>query len=317
MTTQALPLSASADLADASVAKARRGLTVYFAVLIVASGIVEWMIIRPADRIQNHLGVAFLLMWMPALSSFVARLVLREGIGDVSFRFGGKGGLKAIGLAILMPIVVGGIAYGIAWSTGLVGFSVLTPSPPPQRAAITPGLAAIAALPAIPRLLVFILLSATISTLVNTSACAGEEIGWRGYMLTRLYAARIPQPMFVSGVIWSLWHFPLILSGVYAAGPNALMSSGLFLVDVMGIALVIGVLRLRSGSVWPAVVLHSAWNSIIQGPFDGSSTGPNAATIVGESGVFVAIVSLLFGLIVYRRWINQGSPTVSLARAGS
>jgi membrane protease YdiL (CAAX protease family) len=273
------------------------------------------MIIRPADRIQNHLGLAVLLMWTPAISSFVARLVLREGIGDVSFRFGGKAGLKAIGVAILMPIVVGGIAYGIAWSTGLVGFSVLTPSP--QRAAMTPGLAAITALPPIPRLIVFILLSATISTLVNTSACAGEEIGWRGYMLTRLYAARIPQPMFVSGVIWSLWHFPLILSGAYAAGPNPLMSSGLFLVDVMGIALVIGVLRLRSGSVWPAVFLHSAWNSIIQGPFDGSSTGPNAATIVGESGVLVAIVSLIFGLIVYRRWISQGSPNVSLARAGS
>ena len=46
-----------------------------------------------------------------------------------------------------------------------------------------------------------------------------EEVGLRGYMLTRLFAARVPQPLFVSGVIWSLWHFPLILSGVYAAGP--------------------------------------------------------------------------------------------------
>ena len=177
-----------------------------------------------------------------------------------------------------------------------------------------PGLAIIATLSAFPRLITFILLSATVFTLMNTTACAGEEIGWRGYMLTRLFAARVPQPLFVSGVIWSLWHFPLILAGVYAAGPHPLVSSGLFLVDVMGIALVIGVLRMRSGSVWPAVILHSAWNSIIQGPFDGSSTGPNAATMVGESGVLVAIVSLIFGLIVYRRWISQGSPTVSLQR---
>ena len=34
----------------------------------------------------------------------------------------------------------------------------------------------------------------------------GEEIGWRGYMLTRLIAAGVPNAVLVSGVIWGLWH---------------------------------------------------------------------------------------------------------------
>jgi uncharacterized protein len=310
MTTQALPLSGAADLSDASVQKARRGLAIYFPVLIVASGIVEWLIVRNGDPIRSHLGLAFLLMWMPALSSMVARVALREGLGDVSFRFGGAVGFRAIGAAVLMPLVVGTVAYGVAWGTGLVGFAALAPSP--QRLAVIPGLATIAGLSPILRFLAFIVLSATVFTVLNTTACAGEEIGWRGYMLTRLFAARVPKPLFVSGVIWSLWHFPLILTGSYAAGPYPLLSAGLFLVVVMGIALVIGVLRMRSGSVWPAVVLHSAWNSIIQGPFDGSSVAPNATILVGESGVLVAIVSLAVGLIAYRRWMSQGAPTVNL-----
>src|SRR3712207_7572651 len=48
---------------------------------------------------------------------------------------------------------------------------------------------------------------------------------------------------------------------------------------------VIARLRLESGSVWPAVVLHAAWNHIIQQLFDPATTGAGATLWVGESGV--------------------------------
>ena len=303
-------LTGDPERTSASVAKARQGLAIYFPVLIVASGIVEWLIVRDRNAIQNHLWLAFLLMWMPAFSSFVARLTLREGIRNVSFRFGGMVGLRAIGVAVLMPLVVGTVAYGIAWATGLAGFSALTPSP--RAVAMIPALAPLVGLGPMARFLAFLVLYATIFAAIGCVSAAGEEIGWRGYMLTRLVAAGVPQPLFVSGVIWSVWHFPLILTGVYAAGPSPALSAGLFLVDVMGIALVIGVLRLRSGSVWPAVVLHGAWNSIIQGPFDRSSVGPGATVWVGESGILTAIVCLAVGLIVYQWWRKDGSRIVIL-----
>ena len=63
------------------------------------------------------------LMWTPAAASVVARLALHDGFGDVSFRLGGRRGSKAIGLALIFPVVIGLIAYGIAWTTGLVQFS--------------------------------------------------------------------------------------------------------------------------------------------------------------------------------------------------
>jgi len=293
-----------------SVAKARQSLGIYFPVLILTSGIIEWLIVRGGGSLHSHPTLVFLLMWMPALSSAVARLSLREGIRDVSFRFGGKVGVRSIGFAVLMPLIVGTVAYGIGWATELVGFSAITPSP--TELAMSPAAARLAALEPMPRFLASVVLAATIFTANSCVRAAGEEIGWRGYMLTRLIAAGVPQPLFVSGLIWAVWHLPLILSGVYASGPFPLLSAGLFIVTVMGLAMVAGVLRLRSGSVWPAIVLHAAWNAIIQNPFDRSSVGPGATLWVGESGVLVAAVSFIVGLIVYQWWRKDGVRCVSI-----
>ncbi len=310
MTAHALPLAGIADSTTAAARKARQGLAIYFPVLIVGSGILEWLIVRNTGPIQNAGRLVFFLMWMPALSSLVARIALREGIGDVSFRFGGVDSLRAIGIAVLMPLTVGAVSYGLAWATGLVGFSVPAVSAP--MLARFPWLAPVAGLASTPRFFALLALFATFFAARSCVSAAGEEIGWRGYMLTRLVAAGVPRPLFVSGLIWGSWHLPLILSGVYAAGPHPLASAGLFMVDVMGIALVIGILRLRTGSVWPAVALHGAWNSIIQGGFDPSSAGPGAPVWVGESGVIVSIVSLAFGTAVYLWWKGHGSRTVTL-----
>jgi uncharacterized protein len=299
------------DSPTMSAANARQGLSIYFSVLIITSGIVEWLIVRKGGTmVQNRPELMLLLMWMPALSSAVARLALREGIRDVSFRFGGKVGFRSIGFAVLMPLFVGTVAYGIAWASGLVGFSAITPSV--AELAMGPAAARLAALEPISRFLVSVALGATVFTVFGCLWAAGEEIGWRGYMLTRLVAAGVPRPLFASGLIWAAWHLPLILTGVYASGPSPPVSAGLFLITVMGVALVIGVLRLRSGSVWPAIVLHAAWNSLIQNPFDRSSVGRGATLWVGESGVLVAITTLITGLIVYWQWRKHGAKRVSI-----
>jgi membrane protease YdiL (CAAX protease family) len=296
------------DSTAPSAPQARHGLTIFFPVLILTSGTVEWLIVRSGDSLMNHPTLVFVLMWMPALSSAVARLALREGIRDVSFRFGGKVGLRSIGIALLVPLVVGTIAYGLAWVTGLVGFSAVTPLP--VEIAMAPSIAPLAGWEPIPRFLAFVALYALPGTANGCLWAAGEEIGWRGYRLTRLIIARVPQPLFVSGLIWAVWHLPLILSGAYASGAFPLLSAGLFIFTVIGSALVAGVLRLRSGSVWPAVALHAAWNGVIQNPFDRSSVGPGATLWVGESGVLVAVTTLIVGLIVHQWWMKQGAKSV-------
>src|SRR3712207_8890528 len=66
---------------------------------------------------------------------------------------------------------------------------------------------------------------------------------------------------------------------------------------------VIARLRLESGSVWPAVVLHAAWNHIIQQLFDPATTGAGATLWVGESGVLTALALVLAAVVFSRgRW---------------
>ena len=102
--------------------RARRGLAIYFAVLVPLSAVLETRMILG----DGSSWVVSALMWTPGAASIVARLILREGFADVSFRLGGRRGVKAVGIALLFPIVIGLISYGIAWTVGLVHF---TPQP--------------------------------------------------------------------------------------------------------------------------------------------------------------------------------------------
>jgi membrane protease YdiL (CAAX protease family) len=275
--------------------RARRGLAIYFAVLVPLSAVFE------ALMIAGSLSWFWALMWAPAVASVVARLALREGFADVSFRFGGRRSWNSLGVALIFPIVVGLIAYGTAWITGLVQFD-----PKPVRL-VAPFVSDTAS-----PILVFavnLAIAASILTIFSVPTAAGEEIGWRGYMLTRLIDARVPSPVLVSGLFWGLWHVPLILGGVYLAGPPPVLSALFWVIVATSFSFVFARLRLETGSVWPAVTLHAAWNSTIQTAFDRASSGQAVALWVGESGILVVLTMIVAAVIVSRgRWTTRKLP---------
>jgi membrane protease YdiL (CAAX protease family) len=146
--------------------------------------------------------------------------------------------------------------------------------------------------------------AATLGTIRGILTAAGEEIGWRGYMLTRLIDAGIPYPVLVSGLVWGLWHVPVVLGTGYAAGPFPSISALLLVCMVTAFGFVFARLRLQTGSVWPAIVLHAAWNSIIQSSFDPARTGGDSRRIhdaaswwVGESGILTVIAMIVAAVV--------------------
>jgi CAAX protease family protein len=275
--------------------RARRGLIIYFAVLVPLSAVFE------ALMISLSLSWVWALMWTPAAASAVARLALREGFADVSLRLGGRRGCSTIGLALIFPIVIGLISYGIAWTTGLVQFS-----PKPIK------LAAMYVGETTSPIMTFVInlaVAATIVTVYSVRTAAGEEIGWRGYMLTRLIDAGWPKPILTSGLIWGLWHVPLIMGGVYLVGPPPVLAAVLWMVTATAFSFVFARLRLETGSVWPAITLHSAWNAIIQAAFDSASTGGGAEWWIGESGILVALTMIVAAVFFsYGRWTIRRAP---------
>ncbi len=278
---------AAADPGAAAVASARRGVLAYLCLVVVLTAAVDAAIIATREG-----TLILVLMWMPGLASILVRLVRREGFADVSFRFGGRRTWVALLLAPILPFAVGLVAYGAAWSIGLATFAPSETVPllgdvsglgPVARFALLSGGVLVAALP-------MALVSAT-----------GEEIGWRGYFVLRLLDARVPHAIPVSGVIWGLWHVPLIVTGLYAAGPNPLLSAAVFMVSVVAMTVPMSWARLATGSIWPAAFLHAAWNTIIQGVFDPSTAGSNALLWTGESGLLTAATTAGLALWISRQ----------------
>ena len=291
------------EAADRKKQNARRGLAVYFTVLFVGSGYVEWRILQmDKSVIPPYIGETslpeFVFMYVPAVASIVARLTLREGFDDVSFRLGGKEGIKALLLAWAYPIAVGFLAYGTAWITGLAKFQ----PPLPQESHLNSS-------SAVANFLTSFVFNATLGAIVSCLSALGEEIGWRGYMLTRLFVSGVPKPVLVSGLIWALWHIPLILSGRYASGV-AQLSAMFFVVGTVVDAYLVAYVRLRSGSIWPAVTYHGAWNAIIR-TFDRASIDTHLA--LGGSGWLTATIAIVVMLFITRgSWKLQARPGQAL-----
>ena len=110
--------------------KARRGLAIFFVLLIAGTAYFEHRILVLGGDIGRRLHLIYALMWWVTVASVVARLVMRESPRDVSFRWGGWTGTRAILVATALPLIVGLVAYGVAWSTGLAKFDPPNPTHP-------------------------------------------------------------------------------------------------------------------------------------------------------------------------------------------
>ncbi|PFU69593.1 CPBP family intramembrane glutamic endopeptidase [Bacillus thuringiensis] len=273
------------------IQRAKIGLQLFLSILIITSIILNVVVI-----ITKSMPLIVVYMFTPAFSSILTRIILKEGFKDVSFSLGNLKIWKGIGFALLIPMIICGITYSIAWLSGIAGVQH------PEGGMLEP-IYNILGLQYVPEPFSFIylvVLSGVLGSLLNLIPVLGEEMGWRGYMLTRLVDAEFSRPILISGLIWATWHVPIVIAGLYVEGSSVLLSVLGIYFCIVPFSYITAYLRLITGSVWPSVIIHTTWNAIIQGPFARASTGYQTEIWIGESGLITAIIILVTAIITSR-----------------
>lgn len=141
-----------------------------------------------------------------------------------------------------------------------------------------------------------------IAPLLNAIPILGEEFGWRAYLQPKLLPLGGRMTMVWMGIIWGLWHAPIIAMGhnyglEYPGAPWLGILAMTWFTFVLGTFL--GWATLRAGSVWPAVIGHGAINGIagialffIQGE-PNLVLGPSIAGLIGSLPIALAALAIL------------------------
>ena len=87
----------------------------------------------------------------------------------------------------------------------------------------------------------------------------GEEFGWRGWLVTQLQQKPFWLIAAASSAIWVVWHIPALPLIIGDGGWEPGLA---YLLAIASWAPFMVAIRLWSGSVWPAVVIHGGLNSL-------------------------------------------------------
>ena len=111
------------------------------------------------------------------------------------------------------------------------------------------------------------LLAVTLAPIINAIPALGEEAGWRGYMMPRLKEQfGLLNGRLLGGVVWGIWHWPLMLLVGYEYGTNYLGAPllGLVVWCVVCFALntLLDILYEKTECIWVPAIAHGAFNAV-------------------------------------------------------
>jgi len=90
----------------------------------------------------------------------------------------------------------------------------------------------------------------------------GEEYGWRGFLQTELIRLGRIRGVFLLGVIWGIWHWPVIWMGYNYPG-RPLLGSVFMVVYCIILAFFLAYAVFKSKGVWTAAYLHGLSNQTL------------------------------------------------------
>jgi membrane protease YdiL (CAAX protease family) len=271
----------------------RQQVGIYLLLVFAFSSVFYFLMLR-AHTLGAGAGLfVFGIMWCPALAGMATLKINGRELSDLGWKWPQT--TYAVE-SLFIPLLYAAIAYVFVWATGLGGF--------PNRDFME-HLVPLIGLRVSPQLstVIYVLMAGTFGVVKSMASALGEEIGWRGFLVPELFKTTdFTTTALISGVVWSCWHYPLLIWGDYNSGTPTWYGLTCFTVMVVSISFVFAWLRLKSGSLWTGALLHASHNLYIQGIFTPltRNTG-KTAWYIDEFGAVVPIVALGFAIYFWSR----------------
>lgn len=195
------------------------------------------------------------LLLIPNLIGLILLVVLRWKGGREAFAGAGLAG--------------GNVRVWLVYGVGLVAFYglqtflnyVFKSGQVVDLEAAFPQLAA-ANLPASAIMLIMALQMLIIGPFLGLIIAFGEEYGWRGYLQTELTRLGRIRGVLLLGIIWGIWHWPMIWMGYNYPGQPIIGSIAMVFVCII-LAYFLAYAVFKSNGIWTAAYLHALNNQAL------------------------------------------------------
>ena len=250
--------------------KNKKAIILFLIITSILSSLCYYVRIKGGEQAE---GMTAILMFCPTISALIVHMVYyrKEKILGIN-----RCRLPYVAAAVIIPFLYLGLSYGIYWllSKGSLSGQLYSNS-------------------------IGMLLLLIPSSLITA---AGEEIGWRGFLLPKMAETwNLNIAIFFSGLIWAIWHYPLMITGLYQTGTPLWYQLPVFTIEIFAITAILAVLRLRSKSVWPAIILHASHNYFDQVIFAPLTKNNLSHYYVGETGIITAVLLCLIALFLVHK----------------
>ncbi len=235
--------------------------------------------------------IVLALMWAPGVAELLTQWLSTRSVRGLGWRWGET---RYQVISFLIPLLLCLVVYGLFWGVGLVPFTA--------AAMVEVVVEATGRQMSLPLALLATLVVIFPPTLF---AALGEEIGWRGLLVPELAKRyRFTMTALVSGIIWAGFHVPAILFADYHSDAPVWYALIMFALMVIGASFVFAWLRLKSGSLWTAAILHASHNLFIQGIFDTMTLDFGLTPYLTTE--FGAGLAVAYGLLAFYFWRRHG-----------
>ncbi|WP_162621926.1 CPBP family intramembrane glutamic endopeptidase [Microbacterium suaedae] len=205
---------------------------------------------------------------------------------------------RKIWLFLLWPVVFLAIAFGAMFLAAALGWAEIDGT----LSGLEAQLAAFGTTD-VQLYVVMQFLSLPLGVVMASATAFGEELGWRGYLTTALSPLGFWPSALVIGIVWGLWHAPIILLGY-----NFGRTDALGIVWMCVFTVIVGVLlqwsRYFTRSVWPAAIGHGALNATFVFPLFWATPemDPLLGTALGVPGwiLMAALIAILLAARAFR-----------------